>query len=182
VWFALPIFRALWSPAPPAQLPLARRRCLSLGDLVFWISMAAWSASGVTFPAWLHWNRGQVAARDYVHFLASHLLCGLIAGVFSFFLMALLGVRFFYPSLMEAGPPDAQTAGLSALGHRTARYMRLAVTLPFAGAILLGVGDSDFKAAFGGLAVLGAALLVVASRLTREIQSDLDAYRSFVTD
>lgn len=172
----LPAFRPLRSACSAELLARARRRSLLLGDIVFWVSVAAWLASGVIFPAWIDWRVGAIAPRDYVHFLASHTLCSLVAGTLVFFLISLVAVRIIYPRLAELGPPEPSAdVPLLALRARVVLFGRLAVMVPFLAAVTLGFGDPGFQPAFAVLGVLGLALLAATFRLSREIQADIDA-------
>ena len=53
--------------------------------------------------------------------------------------------------------------------------------VPFASALMLGVSDSEFRASFIGLGVLGAGLLYVANRIARDLLQDIDGL-SFVAE
>ena len=171
-----PAFQPFRSACSLEMLTRARRRSLRLGDIVFWVSVAAWLASGVIFPAWIDWSVGAIAPRDYVHFMASHALCSLVAGTLAFFLISLLAVRVVYPQLWELGLREADAdVPLLALRARVANFGRLAVIVPFLAAVTLGFGDPGFQPAFAVLGVLGLALLAVTFRLSREIQADIDA-------
>jgi serine/threonine protein kinase len=180
VWLAMPAFRPLWSPVSPATLAAARRRSLRLGDMIFAVSAAAWIASGVLFPTWINWSVGwsarAIGPRDYAHFLASHTLCSLIAGTLAFFLSSFFAVRVLYPRLLELGPPEPNSEiPLLALARRVSALARVAVVVPILALATLGLGDPGFKPAFAVLTLLSLGQLYVISRLSREIQADIEA-------
>jgi len=176
VALALPAFRPLWRPSPPAEVVRARRVTLRLGVIVFWVTVLAWGTSGLLFPAWIDFCGGGMHLRDYVHFFASHTLCGFVAGGLSFFLTSLVAARLLYPRLLDLAPPEpGEAEPLITLRERLIGAVRTAVVTPFVAAIALGLGDRDFQGGFAGLAVLRLGSLLFTFRLLREIQADLDA-------
>ena len=194
LWFALPAVRPLLHTVggeslrrfgridEGTRLPqLARRRALELPVLVVAVSIGAWALSAVLFPAWI--NRSvSVTPRDYVHFFVSHMLCGAIAGILAFFLVALVMVRVLYPRLLELGRPEPLRADrLAALETQRVLFARLAVGVPFLAAVALGLGDPGFQPGFAALAVLGFAMLGATSWLSRSLQVDLKALERIVT-
>jgi serine/threonine protein kinase len=176
VWFVLPVFLAMHRPPPSDELARCRRRCLGIGNLVFWVSLSAWTLSGVVFPALIQISGESVRTRSYIHFLASHVLCGAIAGTLSFFLITFLTVRSYYPRLLDDGARGVDEAGLfNQLRRRMAAYGKIAIAVPFVAALVPLVTDKDVQFAYAGLALLGAAVLFVYFRLSREVESDLEA-------
>ena len=159
----------------PSCKSLARRRSLELPLLVAAVSVGAWALSAVLFPAWI--NRSvSITPRDYVHFFVSHMLCGAIAGILAFFLVALVMVRVLYPRLLQLGPHEPIAAdGIPRLERQVVLFSRLAVGVPFLAAVALGLGDPGFQPGFAALAVLGFAMLGATSWLSRSLQADLKA-------
>jgi len=180
VTYVLPVFVPFHRPVDAGRLRRARQKALGMGLMVFWVSLGAWGASGVLFPAWIHLHHAPVALSDYFHFFVSHTLCGLVAGTFSFFLLSQTVTRLLYPRLLEMGPADESEAEpLLRLREQLPLFGRVAVVTPFLALIAMGIAMGmdarGFGWGFAGLAVLGLAAVTVSSRLVRQTQADLDA-------
>lgn len=182
VWYALPIFLSMRNSRGAVRDAIARRHALRIGDMVFFVTMGAWSASGIVFPAWIDFTAVELTPMLYAHFFSSHILCGLISGIFCFFLLTLTTVRVYFPRLAQVSQLEAADAEeLAALRKRVSFYSFGALVVPFASALMLGVSDSEFRASFIGLGVLGAGLLYVANRIARDLLQDIDGL-SFVAE
>lgn len=171
----LPVFRGIAGRAAPEQMPYVRRWCLKAADLVFWVSVGAWAISGVLFPAWIVFDRGVVTNRDYFHFIASHNLCGFIAGTLVFFVLTFLTVHVYYPVLIDATSTAGDLENIAALRRRIPYYSRLAVAVPFLALLSLPFVDKDFKIAYFCMVLLAAGVWWLSYRLNSEIRTDLDA-------
>lgn len=163
------------------HLPRLRARCLRLGDYVAWVSAAEWAISGVVFPWWLyHQTSGSTSMQfeHYVQFLASQLLCGLLAATLAFFSVNFLSVRYLYPTLVQADSDDlGAVANLRSLSRRTAWVFIVAVAVPFV-AILATVFVHTGRWALGGLTIVGLVGFFVSHLISRAIQSDIGALAS----
>jgi serine/threonine protein kinase len=192
VAFSLGIALGLWAILPvlagakalqagkscePERQAWLRRRALTLGDWVAWITLAEWLISGVAFPLWIRLHTGPSSALElshYLHFMASQLLCGLISGAMCFFLVTFLVVRFVYPVL---SPPDTTDEGaidaMVRLGQRMWLYFALAVSAPFLAVTALVVIDTQARLAFAVMGGVGLVGFGMAFFLSRAIQGDL---------
>lgn len=147
-----------------------RERSLKLGDYAALVSTLEWAVSGFIFSTWL-----KLPPNDFLHFLTSQVLCGLIAATLTFFCVTHVTVRMFYPWLVQSKPPEAEEAGqLQALGRRLWIYFGGAVSVPFLSIFPLILLDSH-RIAVGVLAAVGLAAFALAFRLDRDIRSDLGA-------
>ena len=162
-----------------ADIKRARRRCLTYGDLVALVSGTLWLITSAVFPGWVHLQFGERSAvemRHYLHFAASQLLSGLIAGTLCFFVVTFVMVRFIYPMMVRchAGDPD-EGAQVAALTDRTWRYFGLAVAAPFLAVIVLSVIGTQMGMAIGVLGMVGLAGFILNFFLALAIRKDLEA-------
>ncbi|HEV7221494.1 MAG TPA: serine/threonine-protein kinase, partial [Pirellulales bacterium] len=179
---AAPIFRCVRArcagiAVPPSDLQRARRRCLSFGDWVAWVSAAEWTISGVVFPVWLHLGDVSIDRGHYLHFLTSQVLCGLIAAGLSFFAVSFLSVRAFYPVLVDPQVHDPAAIGaLRGLAQRTGVYFVLAIASYFLATFaVLWLADAGHdRAAIGALGAVGFPSFILAYWLSSAIRRDLE--------
>jgi hypothetical protein len=183
LWKVLPIFSAMQGGASASELAKARRQCLRLGEIVFWVSFVAWSAAGLVFPAWINFalqlsrNIGESDPSQYVHFIAVHVLCGLVSGAIVMSLLSFVSVRLFYPRLLRlSGPIDLRADALLEQSKRIDRFSSLAVIVPILSLIYMNLVDTDYKLAILGMALLGLLLMyVLAVKAIPEAKADLEA-------
>ncbi|MBX7166326.1 MAG: serine/threonine protein kinase [Pirellulales bacterium] len=184
---AWPVCRAVHrlrrgKPVDLTRLPALRRRCLVLGDCVALVVAGLWLVSGLGIPLTLQFGPGtvdqpvEVTTGEFVHFEVSQLLFGFIAATLCFFLMTFVGVRGFYPLLLQ---PDTQVPedgpSLGRLANRLWIYLAMNVTVPFVAVLLLAFFKTPLTEAFIVLGALGLVGFAVVFLLTRVIQADLAA-------
>ncbi len=95
--------RDRWRPPTPHWLPSLRARTLRLGEYAAWVSAVDWAFSGFVIPTWMRAQVGENTAmvtKDYIHFVISQGLCGLVAATLTFFLVTLAAIRTCYPRLI----------------------------------------------------------------------------------
>jgi hypothetical protein len=144
IWMAWPVVLALrqlrqGQPVPQAKLLGARRLTLNLGHLAACFGVSLWILAGPVYPVSIHIWGSSMTPRDYVYFMVSLCLGGLIAAVYPFFSVTFLAVRVFYPPLMLPGSTIAEDREWLKRVHRlTWRYLLLAVSVPMF-AIVLGL-------------------------------------------
>jgi hypothetical protein len=116
---------------------------------------------------------------DYLHFLTSLVLCGLIAAAYPFFLIGFLASRVFLPSLYAehvAGPQHITE--LEALVGRAATYLFIAGGVPALAITLLltaGLQSATPKFALVALSSVGALGFGAVLLLYRAMQRDSEA-------
>jgi len=171
------VFRGIAGGAAPDRMPYVRRWCLKAADLVFWVSVGAWAISGVLFPAWIvvSVSGGEVKGPDWFHFIASHNLCGFIAGTLVFFVLTFLTVHVYYPVLIDSTSTAGDLENIAALRRRIPYYSRLAVAVPFLALLLVPFVALNIKIAYVCMVLLAAGVWWVSYRLNGEIRTDLDA-------
>jgi hypothetical protein len=182
VSLAAPIFRCVRARTAgialaPTDLERARRRCLSFGDWVAWVSAVEWAISGIVFPVWLHLKDVSINRGHYLHFLTSQVLCGLIAAGLSFFAVSFLSARAFYPALIDPHAHDPAAIGqLRGLARRTGVYFVLAIASYFLAtfAVLWLADTGDDRLAIGALGAVGFPSFVLAYWLSGAIRRDLE--------
>jgi hypothetical protein len=187
VWLAWPasrVWRQLRSGAsvPPDTLETMRDRCLKLGHFAAIIGAALWAIVGPVYPAMV----GALAPLDYVYFIASLVMCGVIAATYPFLIVAWLCTRVLYLPLVQPGSATpADEAALERLGRWSWRYLLMAGTLPLL-AITLGLSLSPLSGSTGHSALLGLLGLggiggfVLAIQLFRSIQRNLAVLQEVV--
>jgi len=179
---AMPIVRSVRARAfgqaiGAEELFKARRRALSIGDWVAWVSAIEWTLSGVVFPLWLRLATVPVKEPYYLHFLISQALCGLIAASLSFFVVSFLSARAFYPALVDPQDRDPEAlARLRGLAQRTGVYFVLTVAAYFLStfAVLWLANSTDDQIAIGVLGVIGFPTFILAYWLSSAIRRDLE--------
>lgn len=189
VRFAWPLGRAIRARRHGESVPLAtqvtaRNRSLNLGRLVLMIGFTLWITAGVLYPTIL---------RHHVwDFLFSHLLGGLLAGTYPFFLITYIGVTAWYPPFLETAVDDDGTeASLLATTQRACSFAEVLVAaLPMLSIVaLVFVTGSEKDAEIRDLHQRMLATLSVASLvgfgflfwLTRGIRHRIQQLRSVLT-
>ncbi|MEX0677999.1 MAG: serine/threonine-protein kinase [Pirellulales bacterium] len=177
------LFRALGRLAaggrvePPPSTEMVRQ-CLKFGATTAIVSVALWTVSGFTFPTWMRYGAdgpSQLSGGQYVHFVVSNMLCGLIAATQGYYVVTFLSVRNCYPWLLQARPADArelpELANLARLGRVV---LGMTVLVPFLalGALLL---NDVQRAEIGAIAATGFFGCALAYFLDLSIRADLGA-------
>jgi serine/threonine protein kinase len=178
VRWAWPLLTAIWSGAgeDDADRQDLRRRSLYFGDVVFWISFAAWSLSGITIPTSIRVLTGTLGVLDFFHFGAAHVLCGLIAGTSASFPLAYLVSRVFYPRfLREQSIASSEQADIARFQRRLERYVRLTFAVPFVALVALGLAGDNYRLPFIVLTGLALVSLVVEYCLSRATTDNFNA-------
>jgi hypothetical protein len=190
VW---PVIRAVrgysrGKPPDPAALPSLRRRNLVIGDYLTWLGFALWFFSGFVFPMWLHatGHYDPHKADDYLYFILSQIVCGLIASTQTFFMLTFVSVRGFHPLLLQLDQNDpSEVDRLMRLSRRGYWYLGLAVVAPFIAMGVIGMihlpgmeGEVNWPTV--GLALIGAVSSFLVWKLLQAIQGDIAALAAAV--
>lgn len=159
-----------------------RGRCLRLGQNSALISAAEWLVAGFAYPISMNAAGVVLAPADYVHFLISLALCGMIAATYPFFGVTAYAVHAIYPALLA--PDDrlsAEAKRIQSLERRAWGFLAVGLLLPmFAVALVVAFGDEQFRFALSLLSVgslLGCCGLFWAAR---RIQRDLGTLRDAI--
>ena len=156
------------------DLKAVRERCLKLGHFAAVIGVALWAMAGPVYPLMI----GTMELPDYVYFIASLALSGVIAATYPFLGVTWLCTHVFCLPLIQPGTTSlADETELERVERWNWRYLLLAGVLPML-AITLGIvlSRSDLAATYillGALGLGGLAGFVLAIRLFKSIQSDL---------
>jgi hypothetical protein len=181
VWLAWPVSRLLRQLQSGAAVPLAeikptRDRCLRLGHFAALIGGILWVIAGPVYPLMI----GALELRDYLYFITSLALCGVIAATYPFLAIAWLCTHVLYLPLLRPGSTTLQDeAALERLRRWKWRYLLLAGTLPML-AITLALALSPLAGSAGHPMLLGILGLggivgfVLAILLSQHIEGDLE--------
>jgi eukaryotic-like serine/threonine-protein kinase len=192
VWPVIKAVRraALGTMREADRQPRVRDCCLSMPHFAAMVGGVEWLLSGIVYPISLSLQNGSASGlvAYFVHFMASQVLCGLIASTLAFFSMSFLAMRVFYPALFEQEEVDASAtvSGLQQLDRRTWIYFGLAVAVvPIALVLMVLVqavplpysklGTRDLQMMFGLLGLVGLVNVSAAFVLLRAVQRDIAA-------
>ncbi|HTI51842.1 MAG TPA: serine/threonine-protein kinase [Planctomycetaceae bacterium] len=153
-----------------------RQRCLQLGHYAAGISLALWLVAAPAYPIAINLGTGAVPAVEYLHFVASLALCGLIAAAYPFFGVACLSVCSFYPALVRLETTTREDyESLLRLGRASWFYLLLAASVPMLSVAVLVLIGSQARFALALLAAGGVFGLATTFLLFRTLQTDLAA-------
>ena len=184
-WYFLPIPRRLRGRESDEvdgreEGVVSRARSLRLGRFVAWVVVGLWAIAGVAYPVVLTVFEVDMGVREYVHFFASLVYCGVLAAVFPCLLVNLLALRVFYPALLDEFALDENgERDFDGLGQRSSLALLLAGAMPALG-ILAIVVTSLYQKEQGVmpqlvLSVVGVFGFALAFLLYRTIQRDVVA-------
>ncbi len=168
------------------SLRAARIRSLQLSRFVTILGITEWCIAGMAYPVSLYFITGGLDDVAPFYFFGSLFICGLLAAAYPFFLTATLTIQVFVPALLRSDHLTAEDIiRLSALSNQSVWSLYLAGGVPAVGMMILvatnegddTVGDLTLRV----LSVLGAIGFAFVLRLSRSLQSDIealqDAYR-----
>jgi serine/threonine protein kinase len=162
------------------RLPADRQVCLQMGALGAKLTGALWLASGFVFPSWIQLEEGansNIEANHYIHFIASQLICGLMAATLTYFFVTTVAGRLFYPLLIGTqAPRPEESRQLTQVERRTSLYFLVACMTPLVSVfpIIAAKSGQEYIAALG---VLGLIATGLAFWLMGVIRSDLEALK-----
>ena len=174
-------------PPDPIALPAIRRRSLMIADQLTWLGFGLWILSAFVFPTWLratgHYDPKH--GYDYLYFFLSQIICGLIASTQTFFMLAFVAVRGFYPLLVRLDRSDPEEVDrLLRLSRHCYWYFGLAVAAPLVAIVVLGVTLSNEETIIHwltvGLALIGIVNSALVWKLLQAIQGDIAALAAAV--
>ena len=186
-WMIWPVRTALrrlrsGDPVDAAELARRRVRALGLGRITAAACVGCWLGAGVVWPTvlWLREGPPQPGTGLVLHFMASFVVCGLIAATYPYFLVTYRTVRVLYPALLgRDGPGSADGPALRRVERELGVYRVLAAAIPLAAVGLIvsfGVTkDKDTRLAVAILSVTGVAGSVMVYLLEGRIRADLQA-------
>ncbi|HEY2785636.1 MAG TPA: serine/threonine-protein kinase [Fimbriiglobus sp.] len=174
IWPATKVLRRTKKNRPTgAELVRLRNRCLRFGHASVLVSFWAWALSGVIFPVTLHLTVQSLPLAFHAHFMASQIICGLIAVSYPQFVVTFFVYRCFYPALMpDEGLTADDVARLRSTDRAQNFYLILVASVPMlAVGLLAGIGGEN-RTVLGVLSAVGVAGFVATSLLTAAIRSD----------
>lgn len=159
-----------------AQAAEYRRSCLLLGRDAALIGMALWFFAGLGYPALMHLGMGHAQMNLYTHFMASMLLCGLVAAAYPFMLLTLLSLRRFYPLFVRLEKMNRNDrADLEKLKRLSWGFLILAALVPVTAVMMLALIKSEARYALMMSSFCGAVGFGFSYLGLRTILADIDA-------
>ncbi len=158
-----------------------------IADQLTWLGFGLWILSAFVFPTWLratgHYDPKH--GYDYLYFFLSQIICGLIASTQTFFMLAFVAVRGFYPLLVRLDRSDPEEVDrLLRLSRHCYWYFGLAVAAPLVAIVVLGVTLSNEETIIHwltvGLALIGIVNSALVWKLLQAIQGDIAALAAAV--
>lgn len=168
------------SEATAGTVAAARRRAFQLSRFVTILGITEWLIAGLAYPIVLRALAGGLAPWWYAHFIASLLICGLIAAAYPFFMTAALTIRSFLPALLQNDRLNRDdVVELQRLSEQSAWSLYLAGGVPAAGILILLITqekeNSNSGLALMLLSVAGAVGFAAVLGLAKSLQSDIEA-------
>ena len=170
---------------PAASLGPVRRRALRIGRYGALVCVGLWLAASIVYPICLMLAvpgmPSDLKQRLIYHFLASLILCGLVAAGYPFFFGSALATGVFYPMLLRPGVDStADRAELRKLDRALWPNLLLVAAVPLGGVLLLIPAETTNKSVIAGLCVAGLIGGGLAVMLLKRVQQDLAALRPLV--
>ncbi len=165
------------SPASPT----IRYRSVWLPDVLALVIAALWLLSGPAFPIILRQRGVVLGGNDFIHFVFSQAICGILASSLAFMLSTLLVLRAVIPSLLDPKQDDPKLdESLNRLSKRTTIVGLLSYCVVLLSAILWAYAESDAKVTFV-LFMIGGFIIAVGTQFLlkpRMIDHDIAALQA----
>jgi hypothetical protein len=173
------VFQAIrHAETTPPKAPI-RRLALRMPIDSAVIGIACWAAAGVTWPIVLNIFVA-LTVNDYLQFLASLVMCGVMSAVNTFFVIAVFTVRVLLPMLWhKTSSADRDT--LKSFDARLNVFLGLGFSVPFLGIALISMFQAQTPATMLAMKFLSAAGLFGALFtliLDRWVRYDLESLGS----
>jgi serine/threonine protein kinase len=173
---ALTALRNLETTPPKPEI---RRQTLRIPVDAATIGVGCWAIAGVTWPFVL--NRFvPLTADDYLQFLASLVMCGIMSAVHTFFLIAVFAVRVLMPALWRKPASDDRDT-LERFDRRLNFFLALGFSVPFLGIGLISMFQANTQAGLLAMKWLSAAGLfgaLLTLALDRWLRYDIETLLS----
>jgi len=158
------------------KLAALQKRCLRLGHYAALICTTEWIIAGIAYPVSMHYAIGSLSVSNYLHFLGSLLLCGLIAASYPFFGVTYISLHMIYPRLLQTNEFRQQAPKIYLQIKRlTWIYLMMAFLVPTLSIAALAMINLDDKIAIGILTVAGTLGAISIFRVFQSLQADWDA-------
>ena len=161
-----------------------RQQCLRVGNRLACLGLVEWMIAGIAYPVGMTLAGATISRLVAFHFVASLLLCGMIAATYPFFGTTAMVIEAWYPRLIHPDRvPKADLPLLRWLEKLCWRYLVIAGAIPlFALTLLSTIGANQSRWALavvsaGGLALFGLTF-VLAQRIQRSVQLLINAEES----
>jgi len=176
IWWALDRLKGVFPAVRKGQdgEKDVRRRALFGGVNVGGVCLTLWVVAGFVYPVVLQ-SRDSFSWTMFVHFLVSLTLCGLVSAVYPFLAVTWLGVKVYYPRLLDL---TDETLREDAPALRSIRQwcdvsVMLAATVPLLAVTVLTALGSQARGALITAAAGGLIGFLIAFVASRELRDDL---------
>ncbi|CAN5529518.1 serine/threonine-protein kinase [soil metagenome] len=160
-------------PLTPERQTFLRHRCLRLGPASVLFCFWAWVAAGVIFPVTLHYTVQELPVQFHLHFLASQVLCGLIAVTYPQFIVTFLSLRTLYPHFVpKTGLNSDDLKRLRRIDRVQGFFLVLTASIPMLGVAAIAVIGGENRLVLGFLSAVGIAGFFIAWLLSNQIHED----------
>lgn len=184
-WILWPLCRTLGrvrrgDQVSSEELASARKLALRFGEYAAWLGAIEWAVTGFIFPPFIQLLSGSLEIEDkewiFALFVGSQIVSGLISAAFPYFGATWLGVRAYYPALLDGTPIDPEESRLLLnVSRRALWYLALAAAVPLVGMFLLGLSRITDPNALALLLIVGLGGLLVAWVTYQTLRADVAA-------
>ena len=158
-----------------------RRKALQVPLESALIGVGSWVVAGVLWPIVLS-RFVPLTAGDYLQFVSSLVMCGIMSAVHTFFVTAVFAVRVLLPVLWRK-PESADRKTLRSFDRRLNVFLALGFAVPFMGIALISIFQAQTPAGLLAMRWLSAAGLFGALftlALDRWLRYDTETLQSAV--
>jgi hypothetical protein len=162
------------------ELASARKLALRFGEFAAWLGAIEWTVTGFIFPPFIRLLAGPIDIDNKLQifglFVGSQIVSGLIAAAFPYFGATWLGVRAYYPALLDGNPIDPEESHwLLNVSRRAFLYLMLAAAVPLVGMFLLARSGITDLGSLALLLIVGLGGLLVAWLTYQSLRADVAA-------
>ncbi|MCA9187825.1 MAG: serine/threonine-protein kinase [Pirellulaceae bacterium] len=160
-----------------------RQRALKMGHVLAMLSISAWIIGGFLYPIVIWILGGPWTIEEFLQFVISLSICGLMAASYPFFGATGLMTELWYPVLVAPGlPPREDVPLFQWLGRVCWWYLTMAAIVPFLTLVLLFNYAESEKVLLTEFFLGTIVLFTAVFRLARRIQANLSILADIVNN
>lgn len=160
---------------PTESLFSLRKRALQVSFVTSMICIVEWTLAGLAFPIAMRAGGVDLGLGDFVHFVGSLALCGLIAAAYPFVGVTAMMVRAIYPPMLDfEDNAEADLKQLELVRSRSWVFFGLGFLVPMLAVLLMTLTNEQSNRIMLGILCGGSflgsgVLLILARRLFHHI-------------